>query len=775
MRIDPTERRVELSVRELAAFRNLPVGESLGGGAWRAAVGREWHDTLEDRTRSESGEARFEVPLNASYLHRGWRFELQGRIDQLVPNGAITLIREVKTIRRALPDAAEALESHYPDYFAQAAAYLGMARVLPEFRNATLHAELVFIDIDTGTVQSVPLDSAAEERFRNQLDALIPFLEDRREARRRISELRLRPAFESLRDGQAETFETLADAAVRSRAVLLEAPTGFGKTGIVLEHALRRMREGIYERCLYLSSKSTGQIQAVEQLRRMIGGELRYIQMRNRREHRIESTLHTCTGDTGCDADLGQRWSEAGIRPMELFEDGTLTLDRAKRIGASTGVCPYALTKSCLPFAEIWIGDGNYVFSPGSRGVFESAYGFDPARTLLIVDEAHNLPGRAADALGVEVGSGDLVFALEELAAAGAPRRLVNTGNALADGIRKIPTGGAIPANARYEALDLAEDFARQLAEARFDYETAAPFALDLAWRIPELARRLGEPEHAWLHWAPQPGILRATCLDAREWIGECLRPFGGAILMSATLAPHEAFREACGLKAREAVLARGHAPWRDEAYTVAVDTRVDTRFARRDRHYADTARTIAALTGASPGQPVAAFFASYRYAENVRAYLETIDPGIRIMIQPRGVNLAEQATFIDEALLLADALFLILGSSYAEAVDQLGGRVHTAMVVGPALPEVDAVQKAKVEAHPSLSRDEAFRDVCIIPAMRRIHQALGRLVRAPGQSARILLHGKRYAEPAYRDQLAAEYAPDTVIRNEADLAEWLR
>ena len=55
------------------------------------------------------------------------------------------------------------------------------------------------------------------------------------------------------------------------------------------------------------------------------------------------------------------------------------------------------------------------------------------------------------------------------------------------------------------------------------------------------------------------------------------------------------------------------------------------------------------------------------------------------------------------------------------------------------------------MEDHPSLSQDEAFRDIYIRPAMRRIHQALGRIVRAPGHTARVLLHCKRFAEDATR------------------------
>ncbi len=809
MRIDPLERRVRLSVRELAGFRNAPPTDGQGGAPWRAAVGQEWHKALETRIAQTQPEARFETPVQAVWRHRDWTFEIQGRIDQVVPSdGGGQILREIKTVRHALPDADEALEARYPDYFAQAAVYLALARVLPGFEGVALAAELVFVDIDSGVLQTVPLGDRHAEAFTRQLDALHPFLDDRRAARVRLRDAEIRPAFQELRDGQAELFATLEQAALQARTVLLEAPTGFGKTGIVLEHALRRMRDGLYERCIYLTSKSTGQIQTIHQLRHMMGDRLRFLQMRNRKEHAIDSPAHRCTGDARCDDELGQRWREADLHPPELFQEGTFRLDRAKALGAATGVCPYALTKSCLPFAELWIGDLNYVFSPASRGVFAEPYGFDPAKTLLIVDEAHNLPDRAADALSVELDATDLLFALEELRAAGAPRRLLAIGGELGRCIESLDTGRPLPPNRNYEALDLCEDFARQLLDARFDYEAAAPFALDTIYRIPDLAKRLAEPPHEYLHWSPRPATLRATCLDASAWIAECLLPFGGSILMSATLAPYDAFRASCGLEgpaaprparathapktpatsegnapagsqrkgsAPGAVLAIGHAAWRDEAYQVAVDCRVDTRLKQRARHYETTARTVAALVDQSPGTPVAVFFASYQYAENIRSYLEAINPGFRVLLQPRGVDLAEQEEFIQEGLLLADALFLILGSSYAEGVDQLGGRVHTAMVVGPALPEVNCVQDAKMDAHPSLAREDNFRDVYIIPAMRRIHQALGRLVRAPGQRARILLHGKRFAEPAYASQLAPEYAQGRPLRSDTDLAEWLQ
>ena len=122
----------------------------------------------------------------------------------------------------------------------------------------------------------------------------------------------------------------------------------------------------------------------------------------------------------------------------------------------------------------------------------------------------------------------------------------------------------------------------------------------------------------------------------------------------------------------------------------------------------------------------------------------------------------------------MGDALFLILGSSYAEGIDQLGGRVEQIMIVGPALPEVNLIQKKKMDDHASLSRDDAFRDIYIRPAMRRIHQALGRIVRAPGHTARVLLHCKRFAEDAYQRELAPEYQSDCQLLKDEDLFRWL-
>ena len=774
MRIDPEKGSVHLSIRELAGFRWAPSPSSLSAGPWRAALGQRWHEAAQEQTRSTHPEARFEVPVEADWRHRRWTFHLKGRIDQVLPMDEYWLIREVKTVRTPLPADKSILLEAYFDYFAQVAGYLAISRILPEYNDRAFRAQLQFINIDDGTVQNIDLEPPEEGYFTQQLDALLPYLEDRLSASKRLHDLTIQPAFTTLRPGQADLLERLDTASNESKYILLQAPTGFGKTGIALQYALEKMQSGHYQRCIYLTSKSTGQWQAIRQIQAMTGSNLRHIQMRNRAEHSIESPAHTCNGDSRCDQDAEHAWQSAGLYPPELFSEGTLSIENTKRLGTEHGLCPYALTRACLPFAEIWIADSNYLFAPSVRNVFFSATNFDPATTLLIIDEAHNLPSRAADALSNDLPDGELLFALDALAEAGASRRLQSIGRELSHRIAALTQSGAIPTNARYELLDLCEDFQRTLLQERIDYRSAQPFALELAWRVAETAQKLAQPEGSYLHWTPRRGILRSTCLDPAKWIEQCLNEFGGSLLMSATLDPISEFIEACGLENNRPAVAQGQAPWREQAYDVAIDCRVDTRLKQRDRHYQTTAATAAYLVAHSPGQPIVVFFSAYQYAEAVNHYLEALQPGIRIARQERGSNQQEQTEFIEQSLLTADALFLILGSSYAEGIDQLGGRVHTAMVVGPALPEVNAVQEARMDAHTSASREAAFRAAYIVPAMRRIHQALGRLVRAPGQSARILLHGKRFAEPAYGEELAPEYRAEEMIHNETDLLCWL-
>ncbi len=958
MHFDLATRIVTLGVGELAGFALGPRESGGGGGGlWRAQLGQHWHSELRLRAAEEPG-ARFEVPIAGDYPHRGWTFRLAGRIDQYLPSpaGGVRL-RELKTVSRPLPAPEAELQAEYPGYFVQLAAYLVLHALAPDA--APARGELVFIEAGSGLVQTVAAPPASVAILHGQLDELVAFLDARRRAAARRRALPVRPAFARFRPGQEHVQRDLRAAlgieqpgipphaeiasssgplerAARpapfpvpggdeappssdpsppttlrpscpvrrsathtphSAILCFEAPTGFGKTGCLLEFALTALKEGIYDRLVYLTGKSTGQLQVVRQLESMLAPEapvagaqlpvtgdqapptadsppptvhrLPVWQVRSKAEHCVNTVYHCLPDACPFIADAAERWPGSGLARFYLLDGEARDLESLRAAGRAARLCPYEITRAALPFNDVWVGDYNYVFAPANRGLFFEQPGFDPAATLLIVDEAHNLPARVADAYSHALRAADAWTTYDALRAARAPAGFILAWESWARELDDLRPCDALDGATEIGLRAAAGRLAELVPATALDFVALGPRVSELLWQLPQLDEFLDAAELPKLLWSPARGELRVTCLDAANAIAATLREFRHVVLTSATLNPPDAFAAACGLDrfpvaarvsasppgtpgsaapppvdlaatlgklpraAKKALrglttgsallrveevpaapplpFLRADTPWRRGAYRVAIDTRVDTRWERRTHHFEATAATVAqlhraasAFSASAPAgaaatplpptadhqqptshcppvapasvrrSPVAVFFPSYAYADAVAQTCAASHPSLRIAQQPRGLDLAAQTAFIESALAENDALFLVLGTGYTEGIDLLGGRVTHAMVVGPALPEVNAVQRAKLAHSPAKSRDAAFRLVYQVPGMQKVNQALGRLVRAPGHRATVLLHCRRFAEKSYRDLLDPELQAAVVLDADELLAAWL-
>ena len=910
MNFDLDLRTAALSVGEFAGFTLGPreAGDGGAAGIWRAQLGTHWHQELRTRTAAVEPAAEFEVAIAGRIAHRGWTLTLTGRIDQLIRTGSALTLREIKTVTRSLPADEAELRAEHPDYFIQLACYGALARLgalTPTAPPApgSLRTELVFVETGSGLAQTILLTTADEGIFRAQLERCIEFLNLRQRARDRLRGLRYRPAFTTPRPGQETTQAELTTLFQRHPLVFFEAPTGFGKTGTLLEFALGQLRSGHFDRALYLTSKSTGQLQVVRTLAGMTGPAVPASKeegvrckesladsdlpsdpkpyssnltpytataaaaaptavaawhVRNKAEHCVNTTFH-CVRDRCLYLDgAAARWAQSGLARFYLDEHHARDLDTLRAAGRDARICPYEITRTALAFNDVWIGDYNYVFAPRNRSLFYDQPGFVPARTLLIVDEAHNLPARVADAYSHAFSAAEADAVRDELHRVRAHATLVMAWDHWCHFLRQLRTNSGLSAADEDDAQHLLGEIAKHVRTTPLDFGELGPQVADALWSVPSLVDELTAAVLPRLWWSPRDGELELTCLDAASVIGATLREFGGAVLASATLTPVDGFTAACGLdgdlkgglgggadspsqfassagsltpedpdpnrlgesvpprpeklgtlskrdtkklfrqltsaaellraeETREAThpaLLRAQAPWREGAYDLLFDARVDTTFQHRSHHYATTAATIAALhesaavtaRAGAVGSCVAVFFPSYAYAEAISGELTRVAPGLRAALQPRKRDLAAQTTWVEESLLLADALFLVLGSSFAESIDSLGGRVTHALVVGPALPEVNAVQRARLAeaTRAGLSREAAFRRVYQIPGMTKVNQALGRLVRAPGQHARVVLHCRRFLEPSYTALLEPEYQAGTNAHDDGAVTAWL-
>ncbi|MET0261783.1 MAG: helicase C-terminal domain-containing protein [Rariglobus sp.] len=789
MEFDLDQRTVSLSIGEFSSFSIGPreAGDGSGNqGIWRAQLGTRWHQELRSRTTSSTPGSSFEVPVSGRVFHAGWTLSLTGRIDQFLPataNGPATL-REIKTVLSTLPASEEDLRAEHPSYFAQLATYLALRHIADPAER--IRGELVFVEAGSGLIQTVVFTSTDEGPFRVQLERVAEFLNLRLRARERLRSLTFRPAFTELREGQQSTQTDLAAALARRPQVLFVAPTGFGKTGALLECALTHMKAGKYSRMLYLTSKATGQLQVMRTLQAMTretegGTAIAAWHVRPKHEHCLSPTCFCQRREFNHPESVANRWSRSGLSRFYLLENHARDIETLRLAGRDAQICPYEITRTALAFQDVWIGDYNYVFAPANRSLFYNQPGFNPAETLLVIDEAHNLPARAADARSHTINAENARQILAELDHLRAPSALSRAWESWALLLSSIDPCEALDLTLEDDLVDALRVLADTLANAPLDYSEIELPVLEALWQIPVLADWFTQ-SFPRLVWSPRAGELRLTCLDAAKPTGEILREYGGVIFATATPGPAAVFAEACGLTVATSQLTTpdaplaavtAHTPWRDDAYDIAYDVRVDTTFQQRARYYAATANTIATLHAAANG-PVAVFFPSYAYAEAIERALQSAHPGMRASLQPRLSDLAAQSAWVAESLAFSDALFLVLGSSFAEGIDTLGGHITHAMVVGPALPEVNAVQKARVDALAGHTREQSFQRVYQIPGIQKVNQALGRLVRAPGQHAKVILQCRRFIEPAYASLLDRDYQFGATIVTEAQLKTWL-
>lgn len=801
MQIDHERRAATFALGELAAFTTGPGSFDTGPtGRWRAELGSHWHrekrvaleNSFASGTELDNAHPAFEVVIRGSLAHRGWLFHLDGRLDQSLPAPDGAHLRELKTTLHRLPRRPEELRAAHPEHFHQLGLYLALSELAEPAKRFS--GEVLYIEAGTGLEQSVRFSEEDRAALNGHLDSVADFLEQRRTALIRLRTLRWTPAFAAPRPGQETIVADLVAALGQGAPVVLAAPTGFGKTGVLLEASFAALREGRADRLVYLTGKSTGQIHVLATLQKMLAGPsaptrtpapetdaapaLVAWNLRPKREHCLRDYADCARGRCPYLEDLPRRWRESGLARFHLFPAEARDLPALRAAGQAAGICPYEIARASLPFCDVWLGDFNYLFAPANRGVFIEQPTWDPARTLLVIDEAHHLPARAAEARSHELGADELHALLAELPDDTA-RSLRRELESLWRLVSALPAADALDLDAEDDLAAALRTTTEQLGKTPPDADALSSAVADLLWRLPALLAWMEEPALEKLLWSPKAAQVRFTCVDAAPVIGEQLRAFAGVVLATATPPPEEVFAAALGLETGTAGgglrILTPTAPWRQDAYDVALDLRVDTTYRRRAEHHATTAATLAALRDASPDAPVAAFFPSYAYAETVAARLEADYPGLRAAMQPRSADLAAQQDWVEEQLALSDVIFFVLGGSFAEGVDHLGGRVTHALVAGPALPEVNALQRARLAAHAREAGDtEAFRRTYLVPGLQKVNQALGRLVRAPGQRARVVLHCRRFGEAAYASLLAPEYQLGKHVLDAGDFAAWV-
>ncbi len=730
-----------MSAGEFSAFdfSLRSAKESAKASVWAAYLGNYWHRAIRAEDSQTAQNVAFEVPLKAEFDCKGWHFTIAGKADELFDEGDFFVAREIKTTRRQFP-----LDGYELPHKVQLCVYLFALS-----KKCRCSGELLYVNTDTGRRQKFAVNENPEHAIMQRAAEFTEYLSELEAAGKTVALGGITLPFKTLREGQKDAIDNLKKAIKNNKVVSFKAFTAFGKTAIAFDAMLALMRDAKIERAVCLSSKSSGQMQLVGELKKFLKNAdyPRVFQLRNRAEHILNGEY--CFDCENCQIEYAPQSGDFSFSHKNYFKGAFSSLEKIRESASEYGVCPYAISQVLLAYSQIWICDYNYIFSPSVSSVLENIELFNPKKTMLIVDEAHNLLERTESAYSGQVS----FFELSVLRTA-----LIFDNSSLRAAVELLMetvlcTKGSVPCEKIACVKSCLSQVVDNLYRINFD-EFAVP-AKKVLWNLCFL-NRLCSCGYVGFLWTCDGETLKIDCIDATAAVCSVLDSFKKTLLLSAGDID-KVYPEIFEVKAV--------ANWLKACYKYIIDKSVNTSARTRALFYEDTANRVLEAVKASE-KPVAVFFASYEYARAVADVLGRLCPEIKVAMQRKNLTYLQQVEFIKESLANCNALFLVLASSYSESVDILGGAVDTAVVVGVGFSELNAVCNAKMDLliKRDMSKSEAFDEVYSKKAAAKIKQAIGRLVRSPDQRATVVLHCCRFLQKPFSAYFAEEIAAGEIV-----------
>ncbi len=727
-----------------------------------AAQGTRLHGKVQKRLARDHPELQSEQSVMWTAQREGFECLVRGRIDALIP-GPAPVLEEIKTTFQP-QGLLRALEANPEHPFAQQARMYAWILTRGGEAVSTCRLRVISLLDETETLVEVPFDL---EAFAAWVEFQVEGLHAQRlKALARAAERKgigdaLRFPFDAPRHGQAHLMALVEEALNEGSRLLVQAPTGLGKTAAVLFPGLRKaFAEDL--RAFYLTPRNSqhGVAEAFVRRLREAGHPVRSVTLRAKERVCPQDEVH-CHPDV-CPRAKGyyDRLKESGALDR-LIEVGCADAAAIQVLADTHALCPFELSLDASRNADVIIGDYNYALSPSATLVRFFGDEESQARNLLLIDEAHNLPARAASWFSPALDTTQL----QALARGWKGKRTGLKGSFARQLARCLKlVGSHAGPNRKLDAdpsLFSAEEqrLRKLLAKAASDGTELAPshplVQLFRAWS--EFCGVLRERTEAHLlTWTP-PGRLQITCVDASSHLAERFAPLAGAVLFSGTLKPFDYYARLSGL--RKPRCEEIPSPFPAEHRCLLVVPQVSTLYRRRDQETPRIADFLSKVLPLRHGNYLV-FFPSFEFLEKTLPFLEL--PGFRLLAQPRR---ASQDALKEILAALAEERGLVVlavqGGSLSEGIDLPGEALIGCVIVGPPLPPFDLERRlTKDYFDRTYGEGEAF--TYTYPAMAKAIQAAGRVIRGPEERGLLAFLDGRFLEPAFAQCFPSDWFRDS-------------
>lgn len=790
-----SSKKIKLAISDFAlpAPRRGSI-DALSGFGRASQIGIELHQKIQRERAAEFPSYVAEVPITHTFELDDYAFEVSGRIDGVF-EWAEPRIEEIKSsfnvyeLFRRLKDA----QDEHP-YCLQVKTY-GYFYFLQNQKKPDLNLHLVSTRNKDSADFQLHLDIERYEGWlARRLEELVheAQLAEKRVRRRKRAAEELQFPFEQPRAGQIELIHTIQEGMKDSHPMLIQAPTGLGKTVGVLYPALKEaLARG--QRVIYVTPKNSQHAVAEDAIERLqaTGAHIKSVTITAKSKMCFKNEP-LCNPEY-CEyaRDHYTKVAEGQLHE-QLAKKRKLVAKTFQKMAEEHQCCPFELQLEATAEADAVICDYNYVFAPRASLGNLSATGLDQTgKPNLVIDEAHNLPSRAMDYFSPELSTYTLEKMREEIHH--LPLQFRREAETLLNSCLTVVQNCAPPDCTKPCKIDPPmKAFVEQDAELRQflssylngDVEIQPrDVVLRMAFYWSSFTEALefvynGRQEF-FTTYNPHPPKVRITCCDASEMLRACYDEYEQIVAFSATLKPFDFYRRLGGLSGRELKTAEFTSPFPKARRKILIIPQISSKYSERARNYPRIAEAIEKISAVKRGNYFA-FFPSFEFMERV---LDEFRPPLGVVVLKQERNMRRDDI---EGVMghlnnpgSAHILFAVQGGVFSEGVDYPGDMAIGAFIIGPPLPNFD-LERVEMREYYERHYQEGFDYAFTYPAMAKAVQAAGRVIRSETDRGIIVLMDNRFIQPSYAKSMPQDWfeahprelVSDKILKDIADFWE---
>ena len=580
------------------------------------------------------------------------------------------------------------------------------------------------------------------------------------------------------RPSQLQIISDIRTALDQSRHIVIESGTGTGKTitslAGALEHAKPRGKKVVYiTRTISQSDQVMKELRAISTLKPVYGITLTgrnkscpLLQARPDFESLSPSALSTLCSDRKAKSQQNRpggcpffEETQHNLETVEAYcKKNFPKSDELDVYCRNINVCPYEAKKALMKDFDVVVAPYIHIIDPDIRENFLSNLDTDEKGIVLIVDEAHNIMDAVREQESFSITTRLVMSALDEAGLFKKPE--VCDGVTIDAFIRSVRAamrdiGSKYLGFNEKEKVIPADSLENSVCTAlnidRMQLTAAINRTIELGEKREEAIADTDAPSSPVLEfgrlmeaWVKSPAdryvravrsnedgeYLTASCIDPTD-IVRFMNALPGAVHMSGTLQPLAQYARVMGLPSNS-VPRTYPSPFPAENKLVVYAKDVTTNYndlKANPSMWSKIERMTAQMCNAVD-KNILVFLPSYRLMKDIRPYMEqSVDKPLYWEESGRQRNTMRSLEAFRRGR--NGVFFCVMGGSVAEGMDFPGEELCFAIIIGMPYPPPTIEMKAMKDMFDArYGSGMGWKYTSEIPAVRKIRQAIGRLIR---------------------------------------------